>query len=87
LTSCSLLIHLTVPQLPWGIDPTAVEEYERELHDPSGIATSLTHPPNYWDGVGLGGVIVAEQCGWAMGLEGGTGVRLDEFWRKSVNCK
>ena len=61
--------------------------YESELRQPSGIAMSLKKLPAYWEGLGLGGVVVADQCGWAYGIEGGTGVVIDDFWRKSVNCE
>lgn len=57
------------------------------MHDPTGIKVSLPRPPNYWEGVGLGGVIVADQCGWAFGLEGGSGVKIDEFWSRSIECE
>lgn len=32
-------------------------------------------------------MIVADQCGVAVGFDGGKGVRIDDFWRKSVNCE
>ena len=60
--------------------------WEDEARDPSGIALSLDRPPGYWEGIGLGGVVVADECGWAFGLDGGTGVKIDDFWRRSVNC-
>lgn len=37
--------------------------------------------------MGLSGVVVADGCGFGFGIEGGKGVRIDDFWRKSVNCK
>ena len=61
--------------------------YEEELHNPTGIRLSLPRPPNYWDGTGLGGVAIADKCGWAFGIEGGKGLKLVDFWRKSINCK
>jgi hypothetical protein len=78
---------MTVPPLPHGTSPLELERYEEELLRPTGIRLSLPRPPNYWDGVGLGGVIVADQCGVAIGFEKGKGVRIDDFWRKSINCK
>jgi hypothetical protein len=77
---------MTVPPLPQGTSPQELERYEEELLRPSGIRLSLPKPPNYWDGVGLGGIIVADQCGVALGFDKGHGVRIDDFWRKSVNC-
>lgn len=85
-TTCPLLVYLTVPPLPPGVSADAVALYENELQHPSGIATSLEKPPGYWEGLGLGGVVVVDECGWAFGIEGGTGVMIDDFWRKSVNC-
>ena len=61
--------------------------YEKEMHDPTGIRVSLPRPPNYWEGKGIGGVLIADQCGWAFGLEGGKGVQIDEFWSRSINCE
>lgn len=78
---------MTVPPLPHGTSPLELERYEEELLRPTGIRLSLPHPPNYWDGVGLGGVIIADQCGVGIGFEKGKGVRIDDFWRKSINCK
>ena len=86
-TTCPLLVHLTVPPLPPGVSPEIIELYDSELRHPTGIRADLPTPPGYWQGLGLGGVIVADQCGWAMGIEGGTGLRVDEFWRKSMNCE
>lgn len=80
-------MYFTLPHLPPGISSAEVALYDHELHDPTGIRSSLKRPPNYWDGVGLGGVIVADECGWALGIEGGKGVRIDEFWSKSVSCE
>jgi hypothetical protein len=78
---------MTVPPLPHGTSPLELERYEEELLRPTGIRLSMPKPPNYWDGLGLGGVIIADQCGVAVGFEKGRGVRIDDFWRKSVNCK
>jgi hypothetical protein len=78
---------MTVPPLPHGTSPLELERYEEELLRPTGIRLSLPRPPNYWDGVGLGGVLVADQCGVAIGFEKGKGVRIDDFWRKSINCE
>lgn len=78
---------MTVPPLPHGTSPHELERYEEELLRPTGIRLSLPRPPNYWDGAGLGGVMVADQCGVAIGFEKGKGVRIDDFWRKSINCE
>jgi len=86
-TSCPILVYMTVPPLPHGTSPLELERYEEELLRPTGIRLSLPRPPNYWDGVGLGGIIIADQCGIAIGFEKGKGVRIDDFWRKSINCK
>jgi hypothetical protein len=85
-TSCPILVYMTVPPLPQGTSPQELERYEEESLRSSGIRLSLPKPPNYWDGVGLGGIIVADQCGVALGFDKGHGVRIDDFWRKSVNC-
>lgn len=87
VTSCPVLIYMTVPPLPHGTSPQELERYDQEVSDPTGIRLSLPKPPNYWDGVGLGGVIVADQCGVAVGFEGGVGIRIDDFWKKSINCE
>ena len=86
-TACPLLIYLSLPPLPPGISREAIALYEDELRHPTGIRLSLTEPPRYWEGLGLGGVAIADECGWAFGIDGGTGVKIDEFWRKFVNCK
>lgn len=87
VTSCPLLVHLTLPPLPPGTTREELELYDAEVRDPTGLRLSLPSPPNYWDGIGLGGVIIADQCGWAFGLEGGKGTRIEEFWNQSINCK
>ena len=87
ITSCPLLVHLSVPPLPSETTQKEIELYDAEIHNPTGLRVSLPHPVNYWEGVGLGGVIVADQCGWAFGLEGGTGIKIDEFWDRSINCE
>ncbi|KAK4685270.1 transmembrane E3 ubiquitin-protein ligase, partial [Tremellales sp. Uapishka_1] len=84
-TSCPLLLYLTLPPLPPGWTAEEIAAYESELHNPTGIRTSLRKPPNYWGGLGLGGVAIADECGWAFGISDGAGVKLDDFWRKSVN--
>jgi hypothetical protein len=78
---------MTLPPLPHGTSPHELERYEEELLRPTGIRLSMPRPSNYWDGIGIGGVIVADQCGVAIGFEKGKGVRIDDFWRKSINCK
>lgn len=30
---------------------------------------------------------MADQCGVVVGFEGGRGIRIDDFWKKSVNCE
>jgi hypothetical protein len=80
-------MHFALPPLPPGVSPAAMELYEGEMREPTGIKVSLPAPPNYWEGVGLGGVLVADQCGWAFGLEGGKGVTIDGFWARSLNCR
>lgn len=85
-TKCRLLAHLTLPPLPPGTTQEEIELFEAEQRDPTGIRISLPRPPGYWEGTGLGGVLVADQCGYAFGLEGGSGVRIDDFWQRSVNC-
>ncbi|RXK41711.1 hypothetical protein M231_00946 [Tremella mesenterica] len=84
-TSCPLYIHFTLP--PFSIHGTKseIELYEDELQNPTGLRLSLPRPPRYWEGIGLGGVIIADQCGWAFGLEGGKGLGIEDFWRKSGN--
>lgn len=85
-TSCPLLVHLTAPPLPPGWTPQAMDLYQQELSDPTGLKWSLQRPPEYWEGIGLGGVAVADGCGWAFGIEGGKGVGVDDFWARSLNC-
>ncbi|WVQ95739.1 hypothetical protein IAU59_002838 [Kwoniella sp. CBS 9459] len=85
VTTCPLLIHLTLPPLPRGTSREEIEAYERELQNPTGLLSSMRRPPRYWEsGVGLGGVIVADGCGWAMGIEGGQGMAIYDFWSESV---
>lgn len=86
VTHCPLLMHFALPPLPAGVSLEDVMAYDAELANPTGILTSLTRPPRYWDHA-FGGVIVADQCGWAMGVEGGKGVRRDDYWRQSINCE
>jgi hypothetical protein len=81
-------MHLSLPPLPAGTQPAEIEAYNAELANPTGILSSLTRPPQYWSArEGLGGVIIADQCGFAFGFEQGKGVGLDDFWRKSINCE
>lgn len=86
-TRCPLLIHLSLPPLPEGVTLDQVLQYEQELANPTGILSSLKRPKGYWEGKGLGGVIVADQCGLVFGIDGGHGVPMDNFWRKTVHCK
>lgn len=87
VTSCPLMVHLSLPPIPAGSSPGAVAQWEEEIANPTGIRSSLHRPPSYWEGIGLGGVAVADGCGFAFGIEGGKGLRLDDFWKKSVNCE
>lgn len=87
ITKCPLLIHLALPPLPQGVRLEDVLRYDSELANPTGLLFSLKKPPTYWQGVGLGGVIVGDQCGFVAGLDRGRGVPLDDFWRKTINCK
>lgn len=84
-THCPLLMHLSLPPLPPGLTLNQVLEYERELANPTGILGSLKRPRGYWEGEGLGGVIVGEQCGFVIGFDKGQGVPLDNFWRKTIH--
>ncbi|WVF68112.1 hypothetical protein IAT40_002875 [Kwoniella sp. CBS 6097] len=85
VTTCPLLIHLTLPSLPRGTSKEEIEAYEKELQNPTGLLSSMRRPPRYWEsGVGLGGVIVADGCGWAMGIEGGQGMAVYDFWNESI---
>lgn len=86
-TKCPLLVHLSLPPLPAGVHLEDVLRYDSELANPTGLLFSLKKPPEYWQGVGLGGVIVGDQCGFVAGLDRGRGVPLDDFWRRTVNCK
>ncbi|ODN80188.1 hypothetical protein L198_07845 [Cryptococcus wingfieldii CBS 7118] len=84
ITTCPLLISLTLPPLPphWKAE---IDAYDRELVNPTGLLASMNRPPGYWQTLpGLGGVVVADQCGWALGIEGGKGVPVGEFWRDGV---
>ncbi|OCF42632.1 hypothetical protein I317_03491 [Kwoniella heveanensis CBS 569] len=85
ITTCPLLIHLTLPPIPRGTSREEIEEYEQELQNPTGLLSSMRRPPRYWESsVGLGGVIVADGCGWVMGIEGGHGMAIYDFWNESV---
>jgi hypothetical protein len=87
-TRCPLIIQLQIPPIPRGLSFEEIQLYESELHDPTGIRMSLARPPRYWEASpGIGGVIIADGCGWAYGVSGGTGVAIDDFWRKSLNCE
>jgi len=86
-TRCPLLVYMTLPPLPYGTSLEAIRRYDEEMHRPSGIGSSIPRPPEYWEGIGLAGVAVADECGFALGFEKGTGVKIDQFWRKSVNCQ
>ncbi|WWC72337.1 uncharacterized protein I206_106299 [Kwoniella pini CBS 10737] len=84
-TTCPLLIHLTLPPLPSGVTKEEIDFFNSEVQNPTGIKGAIPRPPSYWEvGRGLGGVIVADQCGWVMGIEGGKGVGIDEFWSRSI---
>jgi hypothetical protein len=86
VTTCPLFIHLALPPIPPGVDVADVTRYDEELRHPSGLRMSLRRPPSYWQDAGLGGVLIADQCGIAIGLDGGTGMKLEDFWRKTCNC-
>ncbi|WWC92049.1 uncharacterized protein L201_007003 [Kwoniella dendrophila CBS 6074] len=86
MTTCPLLLHLTVPPLPPGVTKEDIDFYNSEIQNPTGIKSAIPRPPSYWQvGKGFGGVIIADQCGWAMGIQGGEGVGIDEFWSRSIN--
>nr|ODN88861.1 hypothetical protein L204_06299 [Cryptococcus depauperatus CBS 7855] len=83
-TSCSLLIHLALPPLPLSVNQHALDDYIFETEHPTGILASLPVPPQYWQvGKGMGGLLLADECGWALGVEGGRGMSVTEFWSKS----
>ncbi|WWC98821.1 hypothetical protein V866_005714 [Kwoniella sp. B9012] len=85
-TTCPLLIHLLLPPLPHGVTKEEIDFYRHEVQNPTGIKSSIPRPPSYWEvGNGLGGVIVADECGWAMGITDGHGVDIDLFWERSIN--
>jgi hypothetical protein len=85
-SSCPLLIHLSVPPIPPGVTQAELQAYEAELANPTGILSSMTRPPAYWNSrPGMGGVIIADQCGFAYGIEHGKGMGIEEFWSKSLN--
>lgn len=47
----------------------------------------MKRPPGYSQlPPGLGGVVVADGCGWALGVDGGEGLEVDDFWRREVSC-
>lgn len=87
ITSCPLMVHFSLPPIPAGVSLAAVAQWEEEMASPTGIRSSLHRPPGYWEGIGLAGVAVADECGFVFGIDGGKGVKLDDFWQKSVNCK
>lgn len=77
---------MRLPPLPSYYTAAELEAYEAELRNPTGILSSLRKPPSYW-GDGFGGVMIAEGCGWALGIEGGSGVKIDSFWNDSIVCE
>ncbi|KAK8850346.1 hypothetical protein IAR55_004264 [Kwoniella newhampshirensis] len=86
VTTCPLLIYMTLPPLPKGVSPLEIDAYVKELQNPTGIRSGMKRPPGYWEsGTGLGGVLVADGCGVILSMEGGRGLGIDDFWRKSVN--
>ncbi|WVQ74741.1 hypothetical protein IAR50_004346 [Cryptococcus sp. DSM 104548] len=85
ITTCPLLVYLTLPQIPAHLSKADIEAYERELAHPTGLLATMKRPPGYWEvSPGLGGVVVADQCGWALGIEGGKGIPVDEFWKSGI---
>lgn len=47
----------------------------------------MKRPPGYSQlPPGLGGVVIADGCGWALGIEDGEGLGVDDFWRREVDC-
>ncbi|EJT53239.1 RING finger ubiquitin ligase [Trichosporon asahii var. asahii CBS 2479] len=84
-TTCPLLMYMSVPPLPPGVDPKEVEAYHKELAEPSGLLWSLPKPPQYWQNNGFGIVAIADQCGVALGVDKGRGVGVGDFNRKTIN--
>lgn len=85
-TTCPLLVYMSVPPLPPGVDPKDVEAYHKELAQPSGLLWSLPKPPQYWQNNAFGIVAIADQCGVALGVDHGRGVGIGDFNRKTINC-
>lgn len=86
-TTCPLLIYMSLPPLPPGLDPKDVDAYNEELAHPSGLLWSLPKPPQYWQKNAFGIVAIADQCGIALGVDNGRGVGIDDFLRKTINCE
>ncbi|KIR79484.1 ligase [Cryptococcus gattii EJB2] len=85
-TTCPLLIHLTLPPIPSSSLASEIQAYHAELSNPTGLLASMKRPPGYSQlPPGLGGVVVADGCGWALGIEGGEGLGVDDFWRREVD--
>lgn len=86
-TTCPLLIHFSLPPIPSPSLASEIQAYHAELSNPTGLLTSMKRPPGYSQlPPGLGGVVVADGCGWALGIEGGEGLGVDDFWRREVDC-
>lgn len=86
-TTCPLLIHLALPPIPSASLSAEIQAYHAEISNPTGLLASMKRPPGYSQlPPGLGGVVVADGCGWALGVEGGEGLEVDDFWRREVDC-
>ncbi|OXG23479.1 ligase [Cryptococcus neoformans Tu401-1] len=85
-TTCPLLIHLTLPPIPSSSLSAEIQAYHAEISNPTGLLASMKRPPGYSQlPPGLGGVVVADGCGWALGVDGGEGLEVDDFWRREVS--
>ncbi|KAE8537615.1 hypothetical protein D1P53_006324 [Cryptococcus gattii VGV] len=85
-TTCPLLIHLTLPPIPSSSLASEIQAYHAELSNPTGLLASMKRPRGYSQlPPGLGGVVVADGCGWALGIEDGEGLGVDDFWRREVD--
>ena len=67
--ACPIQVHLRLLPVPFPYSAHLLEEYEREMRDPTGIY--VQGPPN---GIEVEGVAIFEECGVAFGLTGGQGI-------------
>lgn len=66
---------------PVGRSQEAVDAVEREQKEPSGIPVPVVPP------LVIDAVLVSQECGLLIELEGLQGERTDRWYRRAVNCE